>query len=318
MSELHKFLFEGLPVRGMVVRLTEGWREALQRRAATSPWPAPVQSMVGQLAAAATLMQANLKFNGALVLQVQGDGPVALAVAECQSDLRFRATAKVTGDVADDATLQQLVNAHGLARCAITLDPQDRLPGQQPYQGVVPLTLADGEPVADVASMLEHYMRQSEQLETRLVLAADGDVAAGLLIQRLPIEGENNLAGREKRDVDAENEAFERIAMLTATLKPEELLQLDVPTLLHRLYWEETVRLFEPQAPRFSCSCSVDRVRNMLRGLGREEADLLIEERGLIEVGCDFCGAQYKFDAVDVGEIFTPQTNQPPVGDSVH
>ena len=318
MSELQKFIFDGLPVRGMIVRLTDGWQEVLKRRAASGEWVPAVRDTLGQMAAAATLMQANLKFNGALILQVHGDGPVKLAVAESLSDLRFRVTAKVQGEVPDDAHFADLVNQHGQGRCAITLDPQDRQPGQQPYQGVVPLEAPEGGPVGDVATMLEHYMRQSEQLETRIVLAANGDVAAGLLIQRLPIEGENNLAGREKRDVDAENEAFERIAMLTATLKPEELLQLDVPTLLHRLYWEETVRLFEPQAPRFSCSCSVDRVRNMLRGLGREEADLLIEERGLIEVGCDFCGAQYKFDAVDVGEIFTPQTNQPPVGDSVH
>jgi molecular chaperone Hsp33 len=318
MSELHKFLFEGLPVRGMIVRLTDGWREVLQRRAAGGGWPLPVQRMIGEMAAASTLMQANLKFDGALVLQVQGDGPVRLAVAECQSDLRFRATAKVEGEVPDDATLGDLVNAHGHGRCAITLDPQDRLPGQQPYQGIVPLALPSGESVGDVATMLEHYMRQSEQLETRLVLAANDDVAAGLLIQRLPIEGVNNLQGRAERDVDAENEAFNRIAHLTMTLKPEELLTLDTPTLLHRLYWEETVRLFEPSTPRFSCSCSPERVRNMLRGLGREESDSLIAERGAIEVGCEFCGKQYRFDAVDVGEMFAPAVSQSPAGGSVH
>jgi molecular chaperone Hsp33 len=318
MSELHKFLFDGLPVRGMLVRLTDGWREILQRRAVAGAWAPPVQRMIGDMAAAATLMQANLKFDGALVLQVQGDGPVRLAVAECQSDLRFRATAKVEGEVPDDATLGDLVNVRGRGRCAITLDPQDRQPGQAPYQGVVPLSLPDGESVADVAVMIEQYMRQSEQLETRVVLASNGEVAAGLLIQRLPVEGENNLAGRSARDVASDNEAFNRISQLAATLKEEELLTLDAETILRRLFWEETVRVFEPQAPVFACSCNAERVRNMLRGLGREEADSIIVERGEIEVGCEFCGKHYRYDAVDVGEMFAPSASQPPVGGTVH
>src|SRR4051812_6448603 len=174
MSDLHKFIFDGLPVRGMLVRLTDGWKEVLARRATSGAWPQPVQSMLGEMAAAATLLQANLKFNGALILQVQGDGPVKLAVAESLSDLRFRVTAKVQGDVAPEARFDDLVNVHGRGRCAITLDPQDRLPGQQPYQGVVPLSTPGGGLVGDVATMLEHYMRQSEQLETRIVLAANG------------------------------------------------------------------------------------------------------------------------------------------------
>ena len=148
MSELQKFIFEGLPVRGMIVRLTDGWREVLERRAASGEWSPPVRDTLGQMAAAATLMQANLKFNGALILQVQGDGPVKLAVAEAMSDLRFRATAKVQGEIAPDARFDDLVNRHGEGRCAITLDPTDRQPGQQPYQGVVPLETPDGVPVA--------------------------------------------------------------------------------------------------------------------------------------------------------------------------
>jgi len=318
MSELHKFLFEGLPVRGMLVRLTDGWQEVLRRRDSAGGYPAPVRDMLGQMVAAATLMQANLKFDGALVLQVQGDGPVRLAVAEAMSDLRFRVTAKVDEDAAIPlgAALQDMVNVDGRARCAITLDADDRAPGAAPYQGVVPLQDADGQPVPDVAAMLEHYMRQSEQLETRLVLAADGQVAAGLLIQRLPIEGAGNLAGQAQAEIDAE--AFNRIAHLAATLTPQELLSLDAGQILHRLFWEETVRVFEPLSPRFACSCSAERVRGMLRGLGREEADSLIEERGAVEVRCEFCGEQYRFDAVDVGELFTPGENQPPGSQGVH
>jgi molecular chaperone Hsp33 len=316
MSDLHKFLFDGLPVRGMIVRLTDSWQEVLRRRAASGEWTPAVRDMLGQMAAAATLMQANLKFNGALILQVHGDGPVKLAVAEAMTDLRFRVTAKVQGDVAADARFDDLVNRHGEGRCAITLDPLDRQPGQQPYQGVVPLESPDGGPVGDVATMLEHYMRQSEQLETRIVLAANGDAACGLLIQRLPIEGAGNLAGAAQAAVD--EDAFNRIAYLASTLKADELLTLDTPTILHRLFWEEPVRLFEPQQPTFACSCSAERVRNMLRNLGRDEAQAILAERDDIEIGCDFCGTQYRFDAVDVGALFAPVTDQPGAASSVH
>lgn len=319
MSELVKFLFEGLPVRGMVVRLTDGWREVLRRRATREPWAPEVRTLLGEMAAAGVLMQANIKFNGALILQVQGDGPVKLAVAEVQPELSFRTTATVIGEVPAGARLEAMVNVHGQGRCAITLDPKDRLPGQQPYQGVVPLHGDRREPLQEVAQVLEHYMLQSEQLDTRLVLAADDHVAAGLLIQRLPVEGEGNLEGQGRRNEDdiGLSEAFNRIAMLAATLTKEELLTLDAQKILHRLFWEETVRVFEPQSPRFACTCSRERVRNMLRGLGRDENDAILAERGEVEVGCEFCGLQYRFDAVDVGEMFTPAQDQPPSTRSV-
>jgi molecular chaperone Hsp33 len=317
MSELHKFLFEGLPVRGMLVRLTDSWQEVLRRRAVTQADPAPVQVLLGEMCAAATLMQANVKFNGSLVIQMQGDGPVKLAVAEARSDLSFRATAKVVGDLADDARLAAMLNLQGQGRCAITLDPADRLPGQQPYQGVVPLHGDQGEPLQKLSEVLEHYMLQSEQLDTRLVLAANAEVAAGLLIQRMPVEGDGNLAGRRNEDDIGLSESFNRIAMLAATLTREELLELDAPTILRRLFWEETIRQFEPLTPRFRCSCSRERVQNMLTGLGRDESDSLIEERGEVEVGCDFCGVQYRFDAVDIGTLFTPDRELPPTPDRV-
>jgi molecular chaperone Hsp33 len=312
MSELHKFIFEGLPVRGMLVRLTDSWREVLQRRRPVGEHPPAVRVLLGELAAAGVLMQANIKFNGALVLQVFGDGPVKLAVAEVQPELTFRTTAKVVGAVPEVAGLEALVNVHGQGRCAITLDPQDRRPGQQPYQGVVPLHGDRREPLQQLSQVLEHYMLQSEQLDTRLVLAADDEVAAGLLIQRLPVEGEGNLGGRRNEDEIGLSEAFNRIAMLAATLTRAELLALPPAKILHRLFWEETLRVFEPLAPRFACTCSRERVRNMLRGLGRDESDGLIAERGSVEVGCEFCGQQYRFDAVDVGEMFTPARDQPP------
>jgi len=320
MSELQKFIFDGMPVRGMIVRLTDSWQEVLRRRADSGGWAPAVRDTLGQMAAASVLMQANLKFNGALILQVHGDGPVKLAVAEAMSDLRFRVTAKVQGEVAADARFGDLVNRHGHGRCAITLDPQDRQPGQQPYQGVVPLASPEGGPVGDVATMLEHYMRQSEQLDTRIMLAADGNAACGLLIQRLPVEGQGNLAGESSlaRKAEIDDEAFTRIAHFASTLSATELLTLDVPTILHRLFWEEPLRVFEPQVPKFACSCSADRVRNMLRNLGRDEAESILEERGDIEIGCDFCGTQYRFDPVDVGALFAAPDSRPGGATSVH
>lgn len=316
MSELHKFLFEGMPVRGMLVRLTDDWQELLSRRAATGAYPPAVSSLLGEMAAAATLMHANIKFDGALTLQIFGDGPVKLAVAEARSDLGFRATAKVTGELPAEPGLASMLNAGGKGRCAITLTPSANQPGQQPYQGVVALHGDQGEPLHRLSEVLEHYMLQSEQLDTRLVLAADDKIAAGLLIQRLPLAGEGNLGGTPWKAGDEDqlgrSEAFNRIAHLTATLTAQELLSLDADTVLRRLFWEEPLRRYPAQPLRFACTCNPERVRGMLESLGADEVNGIIAERGEVEIGCDFCGRQYRFDAVDVGELFTPGQNQPP------
>ena len=142
------------------------------------------------------------------------------------------------------------------------------------------------------------------------MLAANDEVAAGLLIQRIPVEGEGNLAGRaHHEDEIGLNEHYNRIAHLASTLKAEELLGLDADTILRRLFWEEDVRRFEPQqganGPNFACSCSRERVANMLRGLGKEEIDSIVAEQGRVEIGCDFCGQLYHFDAIDAEELFT-------------
>ena len=328
MSEIHKFIFEGLPVRGAVVRLTEAWVEILRRRSNNTthgPYPAPVQALLGEMTAAAVLMQSNIKFNGSLIVQVFGDGPVKLAVVEVQSDFSLRATATVHGDVTEAASLSQMVNVGNEGRCAITLDPKDRQPGQQPYQGVVPLFGDAREKLEKFSDVLQHYMLQSEQLDTTLVLAANDKVAAGLLIQRLPMAGAGNLAGTARQadeDQIGINEHYNRIAVLASSLKREELLTLDVDTILHRLFWEETLLRFEPlqgeEGPKFSCTCSRERVSKMIDGLGIEEARSIFQEQSLIEVGCDFCGAQYRFDPVDVAQIFHQSGQLPPAGSQVH
>lgn len=317
MNEVHKFIFDGLPVRGVLVRLGEGWQEVLRRRAdAGDSFPAPVQTLLGEMAAAAVLMQSTIRFHGALVLQVMGDGPVKLAVAEVQDNLEFRVTAKVVGEVPEGAALEAMLNVHGQGRCSITLDPKDKFPGQQAYQGVVPLHGDRHEPLQQLSDVLEHYMLQSQQLDTRLILAANDSVAAGLLIQRMPVEGAGNVGARRNEDQIGLNEDYRRIALLAGTLTGDELLTLDADTILRRLFWEEDLRRFEPMSgdagPRFVCRCSRERVGRMLEGLGRDEIDGIIVEQGRVEIACDFCGTKYHFDPVDVGELFTPLSNQMP------
>ena len=291
---LQKFLFEGAPVRGELVELSATWQQVLSRRA----YPVAVQTLLGQMLAAAALLSANLKFNGVIVMQVHGDGPVKLLVVECDAELRLRATAKLVDDavIAEDALLPQLVNANGHGRFVITLDPKDKLPGQQAYQGIVPL---DGD---SVATVIEHYMLRSEQLDTRLWLAADATVSRGLLLQKLPNTGGTQVP------VSDDLETWDRSVMLAATLKDEELLSTDIATLMRRLFWEETIRVFEPTHPQFHCSCNREKVGNMLRMLGQPEIDEAIAELGKLEIDCDFCGQHYEFDKVDCTQLFAAET----------
>ena len=324
MSQLHKFLFDGLPVRGMLVQLTDVWQEVLKRRAAnaeTGAYPEAVRHLLGEMTAASVLMQSNIKFNGALVMQIFGDGPLKLAVVEVQPDLSLRATAKVVGELGNASTLPEMVNVNNEGKCAITLDPLNKMPGQQPYQGVVPLFDDQRNKLDKFSDVLQHYMLQSEQLDTTLVLAANDTTAAGLLIQRLPMKGEGNLAAQASmgdEDGIGLSEDYNRISILAASLTADELLNLDAETILRRLFWEEKLVRFEPLTPSFSCSCSRERVSNMIRSLGTEEVESILAERGNVEVGCDFCGQQYHHDAVDAAHIFTSADAQPPAPSSLH
>ncbi|MEO8545094.1 MAG: Hsp33 family molecular chaperone HslO [Burkholderiaceae bacterium] len=329
MSELHKFLFDGMPVRGIIVRLTDAWTEILRRRASnnqTGAYAAPVAELVGEMVAASALMQSNIKFDGALVMQIMGDGPVKLAVAEVQPDLALRATATVVGTIAPDMRLSDMVNVNNAGRCAITLDPKSRLPGQLPYQGVVPLYGDQGEKLQKLSDVVQHYMLQSEQLDTTLVLAANDTVAAGLLVQRLPMQGTGNLAGGARQadeDEIGRNEDYNRIALLASSLKRDELLTLGVDAILHRLFWQEPMLRFAPQPddpqPHFVCSCSREKVGAMIVSLGEQEAAGILAERADIEVGCEFCGVQYRFDAIDAAQLFRPQSQLPPTpGSGTH
>jgi molecular chaperone Hsp33 len=236
---------------------------------------------MGELCAAAVLLAATLKLQGAMVLQIHGKGAVKLLVVECSGDMELRATAKWEGDLSH-GTLQDLV---GDGRFVITLDPKD---GNQAYQGIVAL---EGNSIAEI---LQNYMTRSEQLETRLWLAADGKSAGGMLLQKLPEKGEPQ-----------DDDSWGRAVQIADTLKPEELLNVPDVELLHLLYHEEDIRLFDAQEVVFRCTCSRENVARMLRMLGREEVDSILAERGDVEVHCEFCNQSYVFDRVDADAVFT-------------
>ena len=292
---LQKFIFDNAAVRGELVEISDTWREIQARHG----YPRAVRAMLGEMVAASALLSANLKFNGSIVMQIHGDGPVRLLVVECDADLRIRATAKLAPDaeVADDATLTDLLNVNGKGRFVITLDPLEKMPGQQPYQGIVPL---DGE---SVATVIENYMMRSEQLDTRLWLAADDKVSRGMLLQKLPRhsgKADQTVQATEEEDL----ETWNRAVVLGSTLKQEELLSTDIETLLNRLFWEETIRVFDPQHPQFHCSCTREKVGNMLKMLGQPEVESALSDLGELGINCDFCGKHYSFDKVDCAQLF--------------
>ncbi|MES2759709.1 MAG: Hsp33 family molecular chaperone HslO [Pseudomonadota bacterium] len=296
---LQKFIFDNAAVKGEFVEISDTWREVQARH----DYPPAVKTVLGEMLAAAALLSANLKFNGAIIMQIHGDGPVRLLVVECDSDLRLRATAKLGEGVtvADDASLTDLLNVGGKGRFVITLDPLEKMPGQQPYQGIVPL---DGE---DMATVIENYMLRSEQLDTRLWLAADGAVSRGLLLQKLPRHSGKDDQVLQASEAD-DLETWNRAVMLASTLKQEELLSTDIQTLMNRLFWEETIRVFEPAHPQFFCSCTREKVGNMLKMLGQEEVEDALAELGHLGINCDFCGKHYEFDKVDCAQLFVSDT----------
>ena len=274
-DSLQRFLLESTPVRGEIVHLDATWRAVLERRR----YPAPLQSLLGDMMAAAALLSAILKFEGSLIMQMQGNGPVQLLVVEATSEHTLRATAKWEGDLAQGNVTELL----GAGRFVISIVPSS---GKQTYQGIVAI---EGNSIAKV---LEHYMAKSEQLETRLWLASDSRQAAGMLLQKLP--------AAPTQDADAWN----RATQLGETIRREELLSLPAREIIRRLYHEEDVRVFDSRPVAFRCSCSRERVTSMLRLLGHDEVKSIIAERNTVEVDCEFCGRHYTFDAVDAEQVF--------------
>jgi molecular chaperone Hsp33 len=286
---LHRFMLERAGVRGVLVRLGAAWREVAGR----SAYPAALRSVLGQTLAASALLTGNIKLEGALSVELKSTGPLRLLFAECTDQGRLRGLARWSDPLPETLDLAALPSAI----MAITIGHAER--GQR-YQGLVDLQHPD------LASALENYFSQSEQLPARIVLAADGEHAVGLMLQKMPDEG----------GIDAvqDEDAWTRIQHLTATLGQEELLSTAPEQLLYRLYHEESVRLFEPRPLAFGCSCTRERVEAVLRSLGRDEVEAALEAReGEIEVICEFCAQRYTFDRVDAEHLLSasPQASAP-------
>jgi len=314
MDSLIRFMFDKYQVRGQIVRLDRAWTAVAQRHQHHEGRDlAPtVRFRLGEMSAAGLLLAASLKFDGGLVMQIQGAGPVALFVVECEPNGTYRATVKmrVGALVPHDASLNDLVNQDDRGRFAVTLVPQKssghgergssrrrgRAPEQGsalsvPYQGIVPF---EGDTVAEV---LERYMERSEQIPTRLWLAADDQAAFGLLLQRMPQQG-------GKLPPDFDDDGWRRVTTLAQTLTRDEMLQLPVEAILQRLFWECPMTPLEQRSPSFACTCSRDKVGAMLRMLGQSEVDSILAERGEVAVKCEFCNNDYRFDAVDSAQLF--------------
>ena len=276
-DSLQRFLFENLNVRGELVHLDSAWRAVLERH----HYPEIVRDVLGEMMAASALLAATIKFDGTMIMQVRGNGPIAMMVVEYTSPGRMRAMAHWEGDVPEG----DLKTKFGDGNLVITIDQGENM---ERYQGIVALV---GDSLADA---IDDYLERSEQLATRMWLVANGSKAAGLLLQKMP---------GEKRDEDD----WHRVVTLGETVTNKELLELDSAEVVHRLFHEEDIRLFESEMLSFYCSCSRERVEIMLRGLGEEEVHNIIVEEGVVEINCEFCNQYYSFDKVDAEQLFIEQ-----------
>jgi molecular chaperone Hsp33 len=284
---LHRFMFEDYPIRGHLVHLDAAWRALIEHRV----YPQAIRDTLGEAVAAALLLAATIKFDGVLSLQLQGEGPVHLMLAQCTSGLGVRGLARYREETPHGG-IADLIGAGNLT---VTLETDDR---SQRYQGIVPIT---GQRLAE---SLQVYFENSEQLPTRLWLHADERGAAGMLLQRLPAGGAAADAPAGAGD-GAVDDAWRRVQLIGETLTPEEMRNLADAEILRRLFNEDDLRLFEPAPVYFRCRCSRERVGGMLQGLGEPELRSILAERGEVEVRCDFCNRAYVFDAVDVGRLFS-------------
>ncbi|MGK9174246.1 Hsp33 family molecular chaperone HslO [Yokenella regensburgei] len=288
-DQLHRYLFENYAVRGELVTVSETWKQMLENH----NYPLPVKTLLGELLVATSLLTATLKFAGDITVQLQGDGPMSLAVINGNNRQQMRGVARVQGEIPEGADLKTLV---GNGYLVITITPEE---GER-YQGVVGL---EGD---TLAACLEDYFLRSEQLPTRLFIrtgeVAGTPAAGGMLLQVLPAQ-------------ETQAEDFEHLAILTETIKADELLTLAAEEVLHRLYHDEEVRLYDPQDVEFKCTCSRERCADALKTLPDEEVDSILAEEGEIDMNCDYCGNHYLFNSMDIAEI---RNNASPADPQVH
>ena len=287
---LRRFVFERYPFRGQLVHLGPAWAAMMEHH----DYPAQVRDTLGEAVAAAALLASTLKFDGLLSLQLRGEGPMHLMLVECTDGLAMRAVARFR-DVPDTRDLREL---SGNGTLTVTVESGH---AENRYQGIVPLT------GASMSDCLRAYFEQSEQLPTRLWLRADGASASGLLLQRLPVTSrpsgvtESGAGGVPEDEIE---DAWRRVQLVAGTVTADELAELDDRSLLRRLFAEDDVRMFQSTPVFFRCRCSRERVGNMLRALGRDEVDSVLEEFGQVEVRCEFCSRTYRYDVVDATALF--------------
>jgi len=285
-DKLHRFSLENLHVRGEWVSLKSSWKE-IQK---TADYPEPLRHVLGEALAAISLLAESLKFDGSLILQIRGTQPVTMLVVQASSEGTVRAIAHWNGELPKNATFNELF---GTGTMVISVENNPK-PGQNKGERYQSLVTLNGETLADC---LKEYFAQSEQLSTRLWLAANDDCVAGLMLQSLPSDDES--------DIKDDQEGWNHATILADTLKDEELLTLDAETLLHRLYHEEDLRLYYAKPISFKCTCSQEKIDNAIYSLGETEATELLKEQGNISVDCEFCNTKYTLDDVDVKRIFT-------------
>lgn len=277
-SFVQRFIFNNLPVRGAVVVLTDAWQTIVAQKI----YPEGVQRVLGELLAANALLTTNLKLKGKVIAQIQDNSKIDLVVSECSNEFNVRATAKFTSGVHNDNQLGYM-DCLDNGRLVISVD--SHVDGSL-YQSIVALK------GLNLAETLDEYMLQSEQLKTTFVLSYSKEKVVGFMLQQLP--------DIQNQDMDELNRVF----MLADTLTEHELLSNEISSVLHKLFVEDDILLFDPYAVHFLCSCGREKVANMLRSLGKDEAESIIEERSKIEVTCDFCNSVYTFNAFDVHNIF--------------
>lgn len=310
---LHRFMFERYPIRGHFVHLDAAWRALIEHR----DYPGRIREVLGEAVAASLLLAATIKFEGVLSLQMQGDGPVHLILAQCTAGLGVRGLARYreAGDTeaaagaespAGASTAARIADLIGAGNLSVTLETDG---GAQRYQGIVPIV------GSRLAESLRVYFENSEQLPTRLWLHADSQGASGMLLQKLP--DADRPQGAAAADPAAVEDAWRRVQFIGETLTAEEMRTLSDADILRRLFNEDDLRLFEPAPVFFRCRCSRERVGSMLQSLGEAESRSVLAERGEVEVHCDFCNRAYVFDAVDIAQLFKAQPAMDR-GSSVH
>ena len=283
-DQVCRFVIDKTPIRGQLVSLDASWQKCLENCDAGEL----AQNLLGQALAAVSLLSSTLKLDGDITLQIRGQGAIHLLVAQATSQRTIRGLVRQNRPIDNHGLrLQDIFDSN---KMVITINTGKG----EPYQGIVPLV---GN---NLQEALEAYFEHSEQLPTRIWLTSNNTCASGLLIQKLPGNAE-----------PFDDDSWNRVTQLASTITPQELIELTEKEILFRLFHEESVRLFEMEPIHFACTCSRQRIVNMIRSLGQQEANDIIHEQGSISVNCEFCNSKYEFDLIDIEQLFNTPAETP-------